>query len=192
MDPNHGQSGQSHGLSPVLWSGQGLRSVLRCLKHQYPIPQQEIDERQSIRSELGVTKRTRPIHRHIWLICRLCPVVLGHTSHLRVTISRGCLLLLLNLLLLVFLPSIHPLDLTDKLHRKQPGTTTDRIAQLSVCLSFLSGSFVWVSCLFSSDIFDRDQGKMKKKSIITSPITAWTSSYLKGTKRAVFPITAVQ
>ena len=49
-------------------------------------------------------------------------------------------------------PSIHPLDLTNKLHRKQPGTTTDQIVQPSVCLSFLSGSLSEFS-IFSVMIF---------------------------------------
>ncbi|KAF3494236.1 hypothetical protein DY000_02052421 [Brassica cretica] len=54
-------------------------------------------------------------------------------------------------------PSIHPLDLTNKLHRKQPGTTTDQIVQPSVCLSFLSGSLSEFS-IFSVMIFStRDQ-----------------------------------
>ena len=158
MDPDHGQSGQSHELSSLLWSGQGLGSVTPYLKQQHPIPQKEIDEEHIIRSEMGVTKRTRPNHTHRRFIRRLCPVVLGHTSHLRVTISRGCLLLLLNLLLLVFLPSIHPLDLTNKLHRKQPRTTTNQIAQLLVCLSFLSGCLSEFS-VFSPHIFDRDKEK---------------------------------
>ncbi|KAF3541662.1 hypothetical protein F2Q69_00022534 [Brassica cretica] len=49
------------------------------------------------------------------------------------------------------LPSIHPLDLTNKLHRKQPVTTTDQIVQPSVCLSFLSGSFSEFSVFSSYD-----------------------------------------
>lgn len=68
---------------------------------------------------------------------RPCPVTLGHTSHLRSSVSRGDFLLFLLCLLLVFLPQIHPLDHTPKHTRntQEQSLGSNRPIQ-GLCLSF--------------------------------------------------------
>lgn len=110
---------------------------------------------------------------------RPCPVTLGHTSHLRSSVSRGDFLLFLLCLLLVFLSQIHPLDHTPKHTRntQEQSLGSNRPIQ-GLCLSFsLEFSLCFSLCGMSKN--RPEWSEMRERGRFKLSPTAWANSYQK-------------
>ena len=175
-DLGHEQPTQEQGTFMGIWSGQGLK-----INGSFPV------HHKTIHSTTYIKKQSRRSQSKEWPIDpnrpgshghhpRPCPVTLGHTSHLRSSVSRGDFLLFLLCLLLVFLSQIHPLDHTPKNTRNTPEQSlgSNRPIQ-GLCLSFsLEFSLCFSLCGMSKN--RPEWSEMRERGRLKLSPTAWANS----------------